>query len=194
MKRKDGMRIQKLTACRWSDLHTSCGPFPVVGKIRPTLRDGVWSYTEELSQSICWKTYPICTVDASYLDSPDKAIFLAYSDADACVGQVILRKDWNRYAFIEDIAVKPACRGQGFGTALVQQAAVWARAASLDGLALETQDNNVLACRFYAKLGFVIGAVNTMLYKNFPKPWCDEAAVFWYLSFPAAAPVLRELG
>ena len=45
---------------------------------------------------------------------------------------------------------------------------------------VETQDNNLLACRFYEKCGFVIGAVNTMLYRNFNN---EEFAVFWYLSF-----------
>ena len=65
----------------------------------------------------------------------------------------------------------------------MQSAVLWAKKAELCGLALETQDNNLLACRFYAKCGFVIGAVNTMLYKNFEKPWSDESAVFWYMKF-----------
>ena len=28
-----------------------------------------------------------------------------------------------------------------------------------------------------------IGAVNTMLYRNFDKPYCEETAVFWYKRF-----------
>ena len=46
---------------------------------------------------------------------------------------------------------------------------------------LETQDVNVLACRFYDKLGFQIGAVDTMLYANFDN--ADEKAIFWYIKF-----------
>ena len=66
------------------------------------------------------------------------------------------------------------------GKALIQKAMEWAKNSNLQGLALETQDNNLLACRFYVKCGFVIGAVNTMLYKNFDN---EEFAVFWYLRF-----------
>ncbi len=51
------------------------------------------------------------------------------------------------------------------------------------GLALETQDNNLQACRFYQRMGFRLGGVNTMLYKNFRKSVRDETALFWYLLF-----------
>ena len=85
--------------------------------------------------------------------------------------------------FIEDICVSASYRGNGIGTALIQKAVQWAKEKGLCGLALETQDNNLLACRFYAKCGFSVGAVNTMLYKNFEKPWSDETAIFWYMKF-----------
>ena len=87
---------------------------------------------------------------------------------------------------MEDISVAAEHRGRGVGTALMQRAVEWAKEKELCGLALETQDNNLLACRFYKKFGMEIGAVNTMLYKNAPKPWCDEIAVFWYLKFEVA--------
>lgn len=74
-------------------------------------------------------------------------------------------------------------RGKGVGTALMQRAVEWAKDKGLYGLALETQDDNLLACRFYSKYGFVIGSINTMLYKNFEKPWSDATGVFWYLKF-----------
>ncbi len=62
------------------------------------------------------KVYPDDTWDyATYINNPDKTIFLAYSDA-GCVGQIVLKRDWNRYAFIEDICVAKSERGQGIGT------------------------------------------------------------------------------
>ena len=138
---------------------------------------------EELYDRTVLKRYPNDDCDyAAYLDNPDKAVFLAYADGK-CAGQIVLRKDWNRYAFIEDICVSASYRGNGIGTALIQKAVQWAKEKRLCGLALETQDNNLLACRFYAKCGFSVGAVNTMLYKNFEKPWSDETAIFWYMKF-----------
>ncbi|MFC2450626.1 MAG: topoisomerase DNA-binding C4 zinc finger domain-containing protein, partial [Flavobacteriaceae bacterium] len=45
----------------------------------------------------------------------------------------------------------------------------------------ETQDNNLIACKFYHNCGFKIGSVDTMLYANFENNF--EKAVFWYLRF-----------
>lgn len=131
-----------------------------------------------------WKTYPDDTCDyAEYIDAADKAVYLAYWSDKKRIGHIVLRRDWNRYAFIEDIGVSRSARRQGVGTALIYRAGEWAKKNGLQGLALETQDTNLLACRFYAKCGFTIGAVNTMLYRNFSKPWSDEIAIFWYMKF-----------
>lgn len=166
-----------------SDMNKANQPFEIIGKLKPTFADGKWSYTEELLEHPYMKSYPNDDCDYTvYIDNPDKAVFLAYSNAE-CVGQIILRKEWNLYAFVEDICVSQAVRGQGIGSALIQNAVDWAKKSGVNGLSLETQDNNLIACRFYAKCGFEIGAVNTMLYKNFEKPWSDEVAVLWYLRF-----------
>ena len=174
------MKIVKVDPQCLADINKANQPFKIIGKIKPVFANGIWTYTEEIYEQSNIKTYPDDTCDyADYVDNPDKTIFLAYSDTE-CVGQIVLKRDWNRYAFIEDICVAKSARGQGIGTKLIQKAIEWAKSSDLKGLALETQDNNLLACRFYVKCGFVIGGVNTMLYKNFDN---DEFAVFWYLLF-----------
>lgn len=107
-------------------------------------------------------------------------IYLYYQD-DKCVGKVKLRKNWNRYAYIEDIAVCKDFRGQGIGSALINISIEWAKHKNLHGLMLETQDNNLIASKFYHNCGFKIGSVDTMLYANFENNF--EKAVFWYLRF-----------
>lgn len=52
----------------------------------------------------------------------------------------------------------------------------WAKHKNLHGLMLETQDNNLIACKFYHNCGFKIGSVDTMLYANFENNF--EKAVF----------------
>lgn len=174
------MEIVELSMQNLADINKANEPFEVIGKIKPAFVNDEWTYTEEIYPQPYMKTYPNDNSDYSaYIENPGKAVFLAYADK-ACIGQIVLRKDWSRYAFVEDICVSRAARGKGVGTALMERASLWAVKANLCGLALETQDNNLLACRFYAKNGFVIGAVNTMLYKNLEKPCSDEAAVFWY--------------
>lgn len=177
------MEIIEITKNRLPDINKANDPFEIIGKLIPSLLNGKWEYSEELFSQSYTKMYP--ADDCNYLDyinSSKKTIYLAYDNGD-CIGQIILKKDWNQYAFIEDICVCKAYRGQHVGSALIQKAIEWAKEKNLCGLALETQDNNLLACRFYAKCGFTIGAVNTMLYKNFDKPWSDETAIFWYLRF-----------
>ena len=177
------MEIVRLNRGNLADINTPNELFAIIGRLKPSFTDGKWSWTEELYDRTVLKRYPNDDCDyAAYLDNPDKAVFLAYADGK-CAGQIVLRKDWNRYAFIEDICVSASYRGNGIGTALIQKAVQWAKEKGLCGLALETQDNNLLACRFYAKCGFSVGAVNTMLYKNFEKPWSDETAIFWYMKF-----------
>ena len=174
------IEIVKINSRNISDINKANQPFEIIGKIKPVFADGVWTYSEEIYEHPYTKKYPEDEFDrADYIDDPDKAIFFAYLNEE-CAGQIVLKKDWNKYAFIEDICVVKSARGQGIGTALIQKAIEWAKDSGLHGLALETQDNNLPACRFYAKCGFVIGAVNTMLYKNFDN---DESAVFWYLKF-----------
>ena len=134
------MEIVKLTRQNLADVNKSNQPFEVIGKIKPAFSDGIWTYTEELYDQTVLKAYPNDGIDyAAYIDDNDKAVFLAYSD-EACIGQIVLKKDWNEYAFIEDICVARSARGQGVGTALIQKAAEWAKNADLKGLALETQD------------------------------------------------------
>ena len=175
------MEIVKIDHQNLTDINKANQPFEVIGRIKPTFSDGIWRYTEEIYEQSYMKVYPNDHRDyAAYIDNSDKIVFFAYSDKE-CIGQIVLKKDWNGYAFIEDICVTKSARGQGVGTSLIQKAVEWTKNSNLNGLALETHDNNLLACRFYAKCGFVIGAVNTMLYRNFSDN--DEFAVFWYLQF-----------
>ena len=177
------MKIVELNEALLPCMHRPNQPFPIIGKLVPALKDGHWSYSEELLPQPGQKTYPCDDSDYSeYIASQSRAVFLAFS-GEEYAGRIILSEDWNQYALIEDISVDAPLRGTGIGTALIRRAVQWAEERRLKGLAVETQDNNLLACRFYAKCGFQIGAVNTMLYANFEKPYSDETAVFWYLKF-----------
>lgn len=177
------MEIVEISKNNIKDIKGLDEPFEIIGKLKPSFANGEWSYTEELFEDSHMQSYPVDDNDyAEYVDCPYKNAFLAYVDG-AFAGRIIVRKDWNKYVFIEDISVVKDYRGKGVGTALIQKTIEWAKKEGMDGLALETQDNNLLACRFYSKCGFKLGAVNTMLYKNLEKPYCDATAVYWYIIF-----------
>ena len=62
------------------------------------------------------------------------------------------------------------------GSALVAEVAAWAASQDATWLEVETQDINVPACRFYARNGFVLHAVNRGAYPELP----DETQLLWY--------------
>ena len=79
-------------------------------------------------------------------------------------------------ALLWDIRVVPDARGHGVGTALVADVAAWAASQEATWLEVETQDINVPACRFYARNGFALRAVNRGAYPELP----DETQLLWY--------------
>ena len=171
--------ITEINSQNKMDLPLHDQPYEVIGRMK--LRyDGQWSYTEELTERPFSKTFPEEDDERDeFITAEHKTAFLAYAD-QVCVGDIRLRCDWNRYAFIENIGVAPEMRGCGIGTALLQAAERWAIGKGMKGFALEMQDTNLYAAQFYQRSGFSIGGINTRYYTNFGN---DEIAVFWYKSF-----------
>ena len=126
------------------------------------------------------KRYPPDDFDyTTYPDNPEKTAFLAYV-SDQVAGQLILRVNWNRFAWVEGIGVDRDFRRRGIGRALVSRGLQWAKDNKLLGIMLETQDNNVGACRFYESCGFQLTGFDRHLYQA-SEECRDEIALFWYL-------------
>lgn len=78
-------------------------------------------------------------------------------------------------AVLWDIRVAPEARGRGVGGALFRAAEAWAGARGCRQLKVETQNINVPACRFYARQGCALIAVNRFAYPELP----DEVQLLW---------------
>jgi GNAT superfamily N-acetyltransferase len=78
-------------------------------------------------------------------------------------------------AAIWDIRVTPGARRTGIGAALIAEAERWAHRRGCRTLSVETQNNNVGACRFYANAGFRLREANPRAYPEFP----DEVQMIW---------------
>lgn len=118
--------------------------------------------------------------DWSYMNNPDQAIFLAFVKNELA-GKVVVRRNWNAFASIEDIHVDRSYRRLGVGRRLVEKAKQWVMDQDLAGIMLETQNTNVRACKFYESLGFVIGGFDFCVYKGIQST--EETAIYWYLLF-----------
>ncbi len=113
----------------------------------------------------------------------DAALFVARAEG-RMLGYIALSIGWNGYAEIDDIAVDASARRSGVAVAMMDKAVNWAREHSLAGLRLETQSNNVAACRFYARYGFELAGYDRYLYTAL-NPGTREVALYWYLRFDA---------
>ena len=126
----------------------------------------------------------VLTVDAedytTFIGNPQKAIFFA-EVAGNPVGQIKMIPWWNKFAYVEELTIDTEFRGQGIGRALLTHAIEWARHQNFPGITLETQDNNVPACKLYEKCGFVLSGFDLYAYRNFPN--ASEIALYWYLMF-----------
>ncbi|MFP3393690.1 GNAT family N-acetyltransferase, partial [Brevibacillus sp. SIMBA_076] len=78
--------------------------FFVSGRIIAKYENEIWTYTEEIFTEPSYKEYEDEEIDISYIEEPDKAVFIYYDDKN-CVGQLKLCFTWNGHALIEDIAV-----------------------------------------------------------------------------------------
>jgi streptothricin acetyltransferase len=121
---------------------------------------------------------------AAHAGRQDQALFVAQLSGRA-VGYAAVSEGWNRYAVVDDIAVDGAHRGQGAARVLMDAAVGWAKQRGLPGIRLETQSNNLGACRFYERYGFVLGGHDRWLYSAL-QPGTREVALFWYLRFEDA--------
>lgn len=100
-------------------------------------------------------------------------------------GFVAISESWNGMAEIAEIAVDRAHRGRGIGQLLLSAAATWASRERFDFMRLETQADNVPACRAYARAGFVLGGHDRFLYAGGEND--GEVALFWYKDLRNAA-------
>ncbi len=153
--------------------------FDIIGRLVPTYDGTEWKTAEQLLDIKREKTYPDDSFDPKeYIDNPEQVAFLAMF-GDECVGSIRVCKRWNGNAFIDDLAIDCAHRGKGVGSMLMDAAVRWGKDKGLCGVSLETQDWNLLACRFYLKYGFRLGGIDTKVYTH--PLYREETALYFYL-------------
>jgi ribosomal protein S18 acetylase RimI-like enzyme len=176
-----GIAIQELDEHNVQDVNRCDGTFIVDSQLVLHAENGIIHYSV-VGVPPYQKHYPPDEIDyTTYIAHPDKAIFFAYVGGQLA-GQIRLRKNWNRYAYVEDIAVDIQYRERGVGRALMARAVAWAKTKQLPGIMLETQNNNVAACQFYERCGFKLGGFDRYLYKGITQS-TEEIALYWYLLF-----------
>jgi GNAT superfamily N-acetyltransferase len=128
-------------------------------------------------------------------DVPNWVVLVAWAEGRRIGGAVIAfdtaglemfegRRD---LAVVWDIRVSPEFRGQGVGSSLFQAAEDCARERGCRQIKVETQNINVPACDFYARMGCVLESVQSLAYPGLP----DEVQLLWYKDLSIGTPASR---
>jgi GNAT superfamily N-acetyltransferase len=120
-------------------------------------------------------------------DTTNWHFLLAMEDKVALGGAVVLfdspeihmLNDRRDLGLLWDIRVTPGSRRKGVGTALWQHATDWARKRGCKQFKVETSNVNVTACRFYRKMGCVLGGIDRFTYRGCPET-AHEVMLLWY--------------
>lgn len=120
--------------------------------------------------------------DGVVASNPEESMLAVVRGEGRVVGYIVVSRAWNHCAQIDDVAIDRAHRRTGMARALMDEAVRWAKARGLSMIRLETQSNNVAACRFYEKYGFRLGGFDRYLYVAIPARERPEVALFWYLA------------
>jgi len=63
----------------------------------------------------------------------------------------------------------------------MDEAVRWGQEKGLYGVSVETQDWNLLACRFYLKYGYRLGGLDCSVYDALEQPYKGGSALYFYL-------------
>ena len=160
------MKYEIIDKAHEKDINLRNEPFLQFGRMITSYVDGQWSYTvqlfsEEEKSELC---FPDENYDFDKL-APDHLFIGAY-DGETCVGVAVLKDDWFKYMYLDDLKVSSAYRGQGIGAGLINASMEAAKSRGYSGLYTIGQDNNLAACKFYLKMGFEIGGFDNRIYKG----------------------------
>ena len=122
---------------------------------------------------------------ASFRGAQDSAVFMAYLDHQP-VGHVVVSTNWNGLAHVDELAVIAGARRHGVAKSLLAVVKFWSQKKRLPGVMLETQNNNLGACRLYEQCGYQVGGIDHLRYRGID-PQSAEVAIFWYLFFETSA-------
>ena len=136
-----------------------------------------------IGSQLSYEVVPVAPYEKTYERDEAEAAqscvtFLACVGTQA-VGRIDLSHSWNGFAYINDLVVEKTFRRSGVGSALVARAIEWSQAERFPGVMLETQNNNVAACKLCERCGFRLSGFDRDLYRG-QDSHTKEVALFWY--------------
>lgn len=121
-------------------------------------------------------------------DTSNWAFFIAYIDKMPVGGAIVaartkglnMLEDRADMAVLWDLRVNDRYQRKGVGGKLFEKVVDWASHNKYQSLKIESQNNNVKACRFYAKRGATLTQINEYAYYDSDE-LKDEIQLIWHL-------------
>lgn len=172
------INIRPIDPLHKQDIRLPNEPFSMFGRVIPSYTNEHWDY--ELVRCAPEEVTEMCFPDEMYdYDAMPDSVFLGAYDDDQCVGLAILQPGFFRYMYLYDLKVDRAYRRQHIGRQLIDRAKAVAIERGYSGLYTQGQDNNPGACLFYLHSGFVIGGLDTHVYRHTRQE--GKADILFYL-------------
>jgi ribosomal protein S18 acetylase RimI-like enzyme len=117
------------------------------------------------------------------LERPDDTYQRVAESSGQLVGLLDIElQPWNDTAFLWNLMIDLDYRGQGLGRRLWHRALDFARQSDVRAIMIETQNTNVPACKFYARMGCELVGINEAYYPHDGS--VTEVALFWAYRLP----------
>ena len=160
------IEVRRIDSAHKEDIRLPNEPFKLFGKLLPSYAGGVWNFEEKrfAPEEVTEMCFP--DEDYRFEEMQENSVFLGAYDGEKCVGLAILQDGFFKYMYLYDLKVNRAYRGQHVGQLLMEKSKKIARERGYIGLYTQGQDNNLGACLFYLRTGFVIGGLDTHVYKG----------------------------
>jgi ribosomal protein S18 acetylase RimI-like enzyme len=173
------IEVKRIDESTKNDINIKNEPFTLWGKMIPTYDGNSWSYRiQKYDES---KVGEMVFPDENYkFDEMKNEYFFvgAYNEFGKCIGLAIYKKDWLKYLYLEDLKIIKEYRGHGIGKFLLDEGKKIAIENGYRGIYTIGQDNNLSACLFYIKAGFIIGGLNTQVYVGTNQ--ANKSNIFFY--------------
>lgn len=171
--------IKQIDRAHKKDINIPNQPFRLFGRLLPSYNDGKWTYATErfAEKDVSEMCFPDENYDYDALS--ENSVFIGAYDGETCIGLAILQQAMLRYMYLYDLKVDKEYRGKHIGAMLIDGAKKLALESGYRGLYTQGQDNNLAACLFYLKNGFVIGGLDTQVYKGTAQEGKKDVFFYW---------------
>lgn len=171
------MNIKLISQHSAEDLNMPNEAFELFGHLEVQRVSQQWAYSIHYSDEKDWQVFPDDIYEWPKVNADGFA--LGAYEAEQLIGLAIFQNDWKKYMYLHDLKVTQAHRQKGVAAKLIEKGHELALERGYHGIYTIAQDNNLAACCFYLKQGFLIGGFNDWDYRHTLQ--AGKADIYFYL-------------